>query len=146
MVYLVGVDHLVQHRNLNYDDQQKKMVNAFASYLEQEVVKYRIVLLAEEFSAEALRDTDEPDSTAQTVAEKLGIAHRFCDPNTLERVEHGIRKDKDRENFWIKRIRANEEDAILFICGENHLNSFSAELMEAGFQAEIISQGWGNAI
>ena len=143
MILLVGVDHLVQHKNSNYCEADLNTVTAFADCLKETAINHNVVLIAEEFNADAFAPGDEPISTACGVANELGIEHRFCDPTRAERVEHNIKTPRDREHFWLEKVRVNQQDAVLFICGDDHLDTFPEELHSASFEVSIASRGWG---
>jgi hypothetical protein len=87
MVYVIGVDHLVQ-----YDGPVPESIRIeFRSYIIEECREYSIDIIAEEFSEEALRDIYH--ATAETALEAsriLGIEHRYCDPEEKELMALGI--------------------------------------------------------
>ena len=87
MIYIVGVDHLVQ-----YDGPVPEILRKeFKQYLEDSVKKYKITLIAEEFSRESLVDVyGAKECSARNAAGRCGIEHRFCDPEEKERGELGI--------------------------------------------------------
>ena len=51
--------------------------------------------VAEEMSEEAVRDRGRQESIALRVARQLGLAHRYCDPETAARDRLGIREESD---------------------------------------------------
>ena len=87
MVYIVGVDHLVQ-----YDGPVSEVLRKeFEQYLEDSVKKYKITLIAEEFSRESLVDVySAKECSARNAANRCGIEHRYCDPEEKEREALGI--------------------------------------------------------
>lgn len=87
MVYIIGVDHLVQ-----YDGPiPGRLREEFRDYLVMVSRTYGIDLLAEEFSVEALQDVYHAKiDTAREAAEILGIQHRFCDPEEHDMRTMGI--------------------------------------------------------
>jgi hypothetical protein len=87
MVYIIGVDHLVQYNG----PVPEKLREEFRGYLVTISRTYRIDLIAEEFSSEALTDVyHAAKDTAQEAAELLGIPHRFCDMEEVDMRRMGI--------------------------------------------------------
>lgn len=169
MVSLIGVDHIVQYTN-DYSD--KSLIKSFSQYLVERAKQLKITLMAEEFNKEVLLMSNATACTARDVAEDLGIEHRFCDPTSSEREQVGIPsqrkikeqlgfkgllKDKEkkrvdeeeskyhlkREQFWLDKIRDKAHEPIIFICGDNHLESFKALLINKGFEVTILGKNWG---
>jgi hypothetical protein len=71
----------------------------------------------------------------QQFEKETGIKHRFCDPNSRERKEHGIGElDHDkRERYWIEQIKDYKDRKVLFVCAYDHFDSFAEKLTAAGF-------------
>ncbi len=87
MVYLIGVDHLIQYNG----PVPEALRLEFREYLFRESRSHAISCIAEEFSVEALTEVYKAtEATVQRTAEMLGIEHRFCDPEDRERRELGI--------------------------------------------------------
>ena len=87
MVYLIGVDHLVQYRGPLPESNREE----FLSYILDCCCAYRVRTIAEEFSEEALREVYLSDAdTAVEAAMILGIEHRFCDPEEEDLRRLGI--------------------------------------------------------
>jgi len=84
-------------------------------------------------------------TTLEQLAEAKGIEHRFCDPNSIEKQALGIEVDprketesdwRKREQVWLSRIADCKLRRVLFVCGDNHYDSF-AQLMESnGFNVQ----------
>jgi len=88
MIYIIGVDHLVQYKNTIVT---VEVLNRFRDFLGETVKKYGIRMLAEEFHREYLRDVYySSEAIAESVAVSLGVEHRFCDPGSAERERLGI--------------------------------------------------------
>lgn len=76
MVYIIGVDHLVQYNGPIPED----LRNEFKEYLVSVSRDIGIDLIAEEFSSEALHDVyGATIATAFEAAATLGVPHRYCD-------------------------------------------------------------------
>ena len=99
MIYLLGVDHQIQH---NRDLVKTKL---FVEYLEVEARGQGVVLIAEEFSEESVLSNNVSTSTVQDVAKKLNIEHKFCDLNTKERRKIGYPLSDDRNCPITRKIR-----------------------------------------
>ncbi len=147
-IYLVGVFHQLQCRNtMNLVKSQE--IACFQDFVKNEILKYEVSLLAEEFSTEACKINGVECSTIQDVARELNIDHLFCDPTTDEREKCGIsHKDWDkREEFWLTRlieVCSHQEMNIVFICGIDHLDRFQSKLISSSFDAKKISEKeWG---
>ncbi|MEK7749557.1 MAG: hypothetical protein AAB277_01105 [Planctomycetota bacterium] len=145
MIYLIGVDPVVQHINKEASAEKAKLVAEFTHHLKEAAKSLRVVLLAEEFSTEALAKSSTTSSTAQKVSRELKIQHRFCDPNLQERHSLCIGKDNfhRRELYWLDCIRDKRNEDIIFICGNDHLESFTSLLRRKGFQSRVHSKDWG---
>lgn len=146
MIFLVGIDHTLQHDNAEFSFPKKEAaLPDFLAYLESTALKLKVTTIAEEFSEEALQINKVKYSTIQSVANKLELKHIFCDPTTEERQKNKItKKDTDkREEYWFECLRNVVNENILFICGEKHLESFSLKLQQKGILVEIVSREWG---
>lgn len=142
MVFLVGVDHLIQHNGFVWPA-KKRALKEFSKYLIMVSKKYKLSILAEEFSEEALRLSNAKKSTLQAVAKQMNLMHIFCDPSSMERKRFNISNKSQRENFWIDRFEIFMDKNILFLCGASHLESISGKLTVKGIDTKIISSGWG---
>src|SRR6266700_329129 len=145
MVYLIGVNHLVQ-----YDAPSVKIVReervAFRTHVLETIQKFNISLLAEEFSEEAKMKWGVRESILEKLGKDKGIEHRFCEPTPIERKENGIEQsDGDkREQFWLSRIEDCKNRNVLFVCGNEHVESFRKKLITVGFVVEHESKWWCN--
>ena len=129
----------------------------FKAHVAEMIDKLDIEILAEEFSkrqpeeqeeanrarvAAELGETAPPPLNYETVLEQFskakGIEHRFCDPDTKQREALGFEVDpkketksdwEKREHVWLSRIADCKHSRVLFVCGDNHYESF-AQLLE----------------
>jgi hypothetical protein len=86
MVYIVGVDHLVQ-----YDGPlAPALIAEFRIFLVARARELGCGMLAEEFSQEALRVCGASESTAGLAAADAGVPHRFCDLEERDMRRLGI--------------------------------------------------------
>ena len=87
MVFIIGVDHLVQYSG----PAPEYLRIEFREYLVSASRGNGIRLIAEEFSLEALRDVyGSANDTAQEAAAILGIGHLYCDPEEKDLRKLGI--------------------------------------------------------
>lgn len=134
MVYLIGVDHAVQH------DTGYTHTKNFIKYLEHKVLELKPVIIGEEFSTDCPTITGKKVTTTQTVALKNGIKHLFCDPTKAQRKEIGWNStadDRIREEFWLGKIKPFLRGSIIFVCGLKHLPTFSKLLIENSIECEV---------
>jgi hypothetical protein len=130
IVYLVGVDHQVQHDGPTMILEREKATSDFCQFLETKANEFHITLIAEELNEDALKLSRASKSTVQDVAKRLGLIHLFCDPTIAERKQLRIHKDQDlREEHWLSRLsNYRDGETILFVCGADHLETFSKKL------------------
>lgn len=141
-VHLIGVDHIIQHDG-HMDDQKAAAIIEFQEYLRQQVGVICATVLAEEFSDDAIAKSRATISTAAQVAKELGIKHLFCDPGTAERTRLAIDSSSQRENYWASKLAQQDGEQVLFLCGDDHVASFSTVLRQQGMHACVLSKGWG---
>lgn len=136
MIYLLGVDHQVQHdRRLSVNSGFEKYVVSFCEF-------HCIEVIAEEFSVEAKTLSKVDTSVAEDIGEKLGLVHCFCDPTTAERAALNITKESidAREYAWLNRLQEYKHLSVLFICGKSHLESFLEKAITSGYSVLVCSQ------
>ena len=135
MIYLLGIDHQVQHQK----NTQISMV--FAFYLSKKVKELDIKFIAEEWFVDLLKENGVIATVPQGIANKYNIEHRFCDPDRMERQGIGWLSKKDdhlREKFWLNKIRDKIYVNTIFVCGADHLKSFNKLLIDSGYESEIL--------
>lgn len=146
-MFLIGINHEVQYTN-EYTD--VSLNQAFAKYLGEQSERFNVTLIAEEFNLEAGSLSRATAYTAKDVADKLGIGHRFCDPNSSERKALGIPREKEdrdknfrmREQFWFDKIKDNLHESIIFICGVDHVERFASLMFTKGHEVKILNKNW----
>ena len=135
MIYLLGIDHQVQHAKHT----QISMV--FSIYLSKKVEEHNIQFIGEEWFSDLLVINGVKTTVPQDVAKEYNIEHLFCDPDVNERKAIGWLSKKDdhlREMFWLDKIKIKTDKNIIFICGADHLESFSSLLNESGYGVQLI--------
>ncbi len=154
MVYLIGVNHDLQHYARNTcsikEDVIRQLRFEFAYYLKEVIGSYNIKYLAEEFHEDKLKELDITETIGKAVANILEIHHIYCEPNQRTRRELGIDKvgqNKDfpiREQYWLNTLKSEIETYgdgdILFICGANHVKSFQLLLKHNSFDCTVLSE------
>ena len=154
-VHVIGVDHMIQHNGFvvapSEDVDPKLMATAireFQGYLRQQIKLMGATVLAEEFSNDAMTKSGATILTAAQVALELRIRHLSCDPGKVHRRRLGIRNNDPhgnrlREHVWATRLARLRARAVLFLCGDEHVDTFPTVLMHYGFKSRVLSQGWG---
>lgn len=103
MIYIIGVDHSVQHLE---NPDTVRLANHFKKYLKGIVELLRIDVIAEEFSKHCLHSTIH--SVAESLALEIGIEHRYCDPSPEERVKLGIPSKQEIERLVKEKLMLND--------------------------------------
>ncbi len=143
-VYLVGVNHRIQYTNNGCGPEWRADIQALEDYLVSKATELNIELLAEEFNQEGFERNSATGCTVRDAAQRCEKLHLFCEPTSSERENLGINTPDMRENTWLERIKDSEASSILFVCGDDHLKSFSEKLEAQGIEAVVLSQGWGH--
>jgi hypothetical protein len=162
-IYIIGTNHEYQ----NGENVTKEDILSFKAYLRYIRKKYSIKAIAEEMNKETLSEVNQISSTCESLVEELSIVHRYCDPDRTERKKLGIRQENEvrlngfssrmteeeirdsirienvkREKIWLKNIQKLNIFPLLFICGANHVNSFSKITSSSGFLCNILCNDW----
>jgi len=135
MIYLLGIDHQVQHQKQTRDSV------VFAFYLSEKIKELNIKLIGEEWFQDLLKENGVATTATQDVAQRNQVEHRFCDPNRNERSVIGWRSKSDdsvREKFWLEKIKDVTDQNVIFVCGADHLSSFSKLLTDTRYICEIL--------
>lgn len=156
-IYLLGL----------YHDFQTEPCAEFENYVRNVCVQTRIQSVAEEMNSDALREANADQSTVAKVANTLGLPHAYCDPNEQQRKGHDILGERElkhlkwwddlsddeasalkaihtkkREEYWIEKLNPIFSDPMLFVCGVDHLSSFSGILRGDGFNVVVLDKQW----
>ena len=149
IVYLIGADHIIQHKGC-LTPAKDIAIAQFQQHVREQVDWLGIGTLAEEFSSDAVRLNGVSASTVEEVAVEQGLQHLFCDPGIAERQRLGIglgtNSSIEREAYWLEQLEPFRTVAVLFVCGDNHVYSFSQKLSSAGFTVQVLSTGWGREL
>lgn len=156
MVIIVGTSHTIQTTDIE--------LRAFLELLCRE---YNVRGVAEEMSTQALTEKGCSVSIPMDVSRTLGVPHRFCDPDREKRAKLGIRQENDirldgflsnsslseaevaaclaesnarRERYWLDQLRQFNVWPVLFVCGANHVTSFTRLLKQEGVVVHIAAE------
>lgn len=160
MIYLVGVDHDVQHNgrvNRLPEDRADEIRHEFQLYIESVARKERVQVIAEEGCEEINAYLGATATMPRLAAETLGIEHRYIEPCGETRKGLGIpdgpynhlpenRKVEIysiREQYWLELLEDMNSLSILVVCGGLHVHSFSELLSKNGKVSSVIDAGWG---
>ncbi len=134
-IYLVGIDHQVQHDGPTMIPEREKAISEFCDFLEAKAKELRISMMSEELDEDALKTSHATKSTVQHVAKSLGLKHLYCDPTKDMRRQLGIHNDRDlREEYWLSCLTGHvEAERILFVCGVGHVDTFHQKLTRKGW-------------
>jgi len=164
-VYIIGTYHDFQKDDGSLSNHQ---VEKFKVFLEDVCIRKGIQLIAEEMSLEALGPLSNRGSSCKQVADKLGLSHLYCDPNSAERKRLGINEQDDiwmdnfysgnqpqvavktrideelvkRRKFWLEKLHDVNRCPILFICGARHALPFRGLLIRSDRTCEVITDRW----
>ncbi len=160
-VLIIGTDHYYQTGSTNCCDNE---IALFTNTLKNAINKYSAVGVFEEMNKEGLKAYKVSSTISQNISSKLGLNHKFVDPNTQERESRGIKdrgkikirglmnglsqseienrileQDMLRETYWLEEVKKYATGVIIFICGSNHSHSFLELLLKNNIMSEIIS-------
>ena len=163
-VFLFGTDHRYQRRSSDFSEVQHK---AFIQKLDDVCDAKLVEAIAEECSLEALKENNIDESVPEIFSKKNGIVHKYCDPNREKRANLNISQENDirasaifnnwsedkiqeeillshnrRESYWMDMLYKLNQWPVLFICGADHVQSFSHVLRNNDIDVEIIECDW----
>ena len=160
MVIVVGTSHTIQTTD-----------PALQPFLVTLCRKFNARAVAEEMSEEALAEKNRDASIPMHVAKALHIRHRFCDPDKTQRAKLDIRQENDlrieaflsnctlsepdiaarvadshakRERYWLDQLRDLKVWPVLFVCGADHVASFSQLLKQQGMAVHVAAEDWAS--
>jgi hypothetical protein len=88
MLYIIGVDHLIQYKNSILP---VSVFNRFKKFIRETLSECDIHIIAEEFNREYLEEVYSSDEgTLESCSRDCGVRHIYCDPGKREREELGI--------------------------------------------------------
>jgi hypothetical protein len=148
-VCLIGVNHKYQigpHGVVRVDASDEDF-EEFAKLIRAAVESHSIRGVAEEMSVPALRKhfVNGPSFPCELAA-KIGLPHRYCDPEPKMQEALNIKSSKQREDFWLQEIKRFNIFPLLFILGADHVDSFEALLTESGMQPIVVAPNWDSPL
>ena len=146
MLYLIGVDHQVQHngRAAKAGPELDQRRGHFEGFLREIIARTKATVIAEESHEDVLSQFGATQSIPKCLADQLGIIHMFCEPSREERKRLGITRLNNpadftvRESFWLERILNLRSADVVFVLGAIHIDSFAERARDVGFSIEIV--------
>ena len=168
---LIGTSHTYQYGAGNAWSKKapctREAEEAFRQVMTAAAAKYGVRGIAEEMNEQGLAEAEKSASVPQLMARSLGLSHVFCEPDRRESVALGIEQENEirvsahlngrseedvqialreqflkRESVWLQRVEELGAWPVLFICGANHVPSFSALLGQSGVSCEVLHADW----
>jgi len=162
-IYIIGTDHNFQKGQGCH----KEDVDVFKEYIHEMCDLTQAKAIGEEMSREALDEAGVKTSVCEVVANELTLRYCLCDPDRATRQKLGIRQENDirlegfqndwapeivkkkisdehrkREEIWLSHIDNLYRYPVLFVCGANHVKSFSDLLSGKGLRSQVLSEDW----
>jgi hypothetical protein len=171
MIYLLGTRHSIQTEWDSPGPQLSARFGRFKAFLGDAVESTKVAAIGEETNLEIEGRTNK-ESIARLIAEGMHppLLYVPCEANSEERKALGIPTAEEildrcrregiggdfeqcrdsellkyfplREKFWIERLRQVAVWPVLFLCGPDHIRTFSCRLTENGIPCKIISFDW----
>ncbi len=163
-VFLFGTSHKFQFGVPYCSDREE---SEFIVALKKQCLEHNISILAEEMSPEGLSQKARQHSTCFRLAVQLNRKHKYCDPDNTARRNLGIESIQDleilrafdriseteyinrkkqafqrREAFWLEQLREFQGGQILFILGDEHMQSFGCLLQTSGIPFVATVHNW----
>lgn len=170
VVHLIGTSHHYQYgvgAKRGKAACTEAQEGAFREFIRSKALACHAEAIAEELNEEGLREAGKPVSVLQALAKELGLRHLFCEPDKTERAELGVAEEalirslawmndqseaevqaqlekqfQIRETVWLQRLASLSVGPVLFVCGANHVSSFSARLAANGASVRVVHTDW----
>ena len=161
---IVGTSHCFQRGVPDCSEEQE---TGFIRHLLAVGSIHSVTQIAEEYSQEHIALQPRGNSTCHTAAGLLGCSHLYCDPNSSERSELGIKSPQEiqvdsflshrseedtaaeilshlnaREQFWLTRITQSNRFPSIFVCGANHVDSLCEAAENIGLDVLVEDRDW----
>jgi hypothetical protein len=161
-IVLIGTSHKYQTCGDNAD-----AIEQFRQLLISLCFEHGATAIAEEMNQAALAERGASESIACVVATDLKLNHQLSDPlpelrgqlgirgeNDIrscgfindwsqEQIENEVRKSHEiREQYWLNQLQILNSWPLLFVCGANHTEPFSALLRSNGFKVIVPFADW----
>jgi hypothetical protein len=168
-LFLIGTHHNYQYGvGSSYGDGcSLDEESAFRRLVDSAARKLAVRALAEELNEDGLTEHGVQRSVLQQQAAALELQHCFCEPGRAERAALGIHSRtnvrstalmrgwaeeevtrrqlaefRKRESVWCDRLLRLNTWPVLFVCGADHVSSFSFLLLERGLEVQVLESCW----
>jgi len=147
-VFLVGLNYQYQvgPNGIIPVDVPMEDFLTFRNFLQTVIKRHNILGVAEEMSRYALRTRHwvHGDSFPCELAKKIGLPHRYCDPDQETQDALNITRSDSlkREQYWINELITFNIFPVLFILGATHVESFNSLLIQSVFQPFVVERNW----
>lgn len=163
-VILLGTSHTFQIRN---SDAQEWVSEQFRQLLISLCIEHKANGIAEEMNEVALLEHNASTTIAKTVALELRIGHQLSDPPPNIRKSLGIQSEnyiraighlkklsnddieaeilrayRIRESYWLSQLQIFNSYPVVFICGANHVESFTSILLGNSCEVIVAAPDW----
>jgi len=161
-VAIVGTSH-----SLQIGCASESLAQDLTEFLSGICDRRRVRAIAEEMNGEALAEKCVAASIGMRLAKERALAHCMVDPDSAVRAALGISQENDirisawnrslsraetealvqaeygkRERYWLGQLQDLDTWPVLFICGANHVRSFSTLLTDCSIQNSIEADDW----
>lgn len=169
MIYLVGVNHEIQYKQKTENKKAKEFgkyifnvikgnrISVIAEELSEEALKLN--KCNESISRENSHklkiehkfcdpDTEERTKIGYPTIKQIKEELNLPKPKSVaeHKLQESLIKEKEksyfpiRERFWLEKIKDRLKENILFICGDDHIESFSILLKSKSTKYKILSK------
>jgi len=168
MFYLIGVNHNAQRHpcGATLDKDQEELQRR----LNEAIDDHHPELIAVEESVDTLLNDE---SIPRNAAEQHGIEAMLCEPSNDEKRRIGYMAKPQigfklsacncppslektaadaveialnfplREEFWLEKLKEHLRSEVIFVLGDDHIDSFSRRLQTLGIQDKVLVRGIG---
>jgi len=160
IIALIGTSHKYQRPGHPAESEFRSLINQVCASL-------KVQAIAEEMSLEALAQQHATQSICEKIAKAAGLPHRYCDPDNEQRRDLNIRDEQNiqdegfncnwnperieeevaashaiRERHWLTLLLQLDRWPVLFVCGDNHIDSFCQMLKNNNLHVDAKARDW----
>jgi hypothetical protein len=168
-VVIIGTSHKYQTGTGHFDSDCESELLLFRNLLENTCLTYGVCAVAEELHQDNLPE-ERAESTVCEFANTAGLAHVYAEPSSEHRRNNGMPTHAEleleaqltnidrrniprleqqsmmsRELYWLTKLLEFNQWPLLFVCGANHVNSFSARLRAHDIAVQVAVVDWDAA-
>ena len=161
-MYLIGTNHELQHNAKPRRGATDKVIQGrreFVDFLANTLSDTAAQVLAEESSHEVMEFL-YTTSTVEELAAQKGVKHIYADMDRATREKKGMPVSGTeelpaeqkrifhamREEYWLEHIKSFVSDSVVFVCGAEHVGSFSNLLRHSNVPVTVLEEYWGAEI